>query len=86
MFGPSYRPDRAVSKCDRCGGMHETVPERRGRLRGGELGAACPHCGEWCGLGESDPADVETHPAVPDDEPVTVTCGACNGSLYVRVD
>lgn len=71
--------------CDHCGGTHQNVPVENANTRDGELGAYCPHCGEWHGLGENTPTNIETHPAVPDDEPVTVVCKNCNGGFKIKV-
>lgn len=72
--------------CDHCGGAHANVPTERATCPGDELGAYCPHCGDWHGLGTADPDAVERHPATPLDEPVTVLCAGCNGGFYIDVD
>lgn len=71
--------------CDQCGGSHENVPTVDHEMQDGEVGGRCPHCGNFHGLGESSPAEVERHPSVPEDEPVTCVCKHCNGSFRVRV-
>lgn len=71
--------------CDSCGGSHENVPTERSEHRNGELGAYCPHCGTWGGLGESDPSDIDRHPAVPLDDPVLLLCSHCNAGFEIDV-
>lgn len=69
-------------ECDFCGGSHKTVPEETVTTRFGEYGAPCPHCGGFHEL-DDHPDDLDRHPAVPEDEPVTVTCHGCNGSFKI---
>ena len=75
---------RRNTGCDHCGGSHPNVPTENVTKPGDEYGAYCPHCGNWHGL-DGNPEEMETHPAVPDDEPLTVVCNDCNGGFKIRV-
>lgn len=72
------RRDPNEQTCGHCGGLHENVPTARG-----EYGAECPHCGEFYETDERV-SEKERHPAVPEDEPLTILCPECNGSFYLR--
>lgn len=71
--------------CSHCDGAHDNVPMAQPTRLDGELGAFCPHCGGFHDLDADDPSEIDRHPAVPLDEPVTCVCHDCNGSFHLSV-
>lgn len=66
--------------------MSDGVPHEAAEQRpDGEIGVYCPHCGDWHGLDVTDPSELEPHPSVPEDEPLTAVCHNCNGSFRIEV-